>query len=131
MADRNMEFGREGYGGPYGRQRHGAREWSSTEGWRVPGPGTGSVDGREPSDDRICKELQERLTAHTRIDAGNIDCQVVNGEVTLTGFVSDRAARRAANDVAEDTCGVRQVNNRLHVRPTTQRRPEIESEPPQ
>lgn len=118
MADRNLEFGREGYGGPYGRERYGAREWSSTEGWRVPGPRIGSAGGKEPSDERICKELHERLTAHTR-NAHDIDCQVVNGEVTLTGFVNDRAAKRAAEDVAEDTYGVRQVHNQLHVRPPT------------
>jgi len=41
---------------------------------------------------------------------------VVNGEVTLTGFVDSRAAKRAAEDIADDLYGVREVHNQLRVR---------------
>jgi hypothetical protein len=111
------EYDRQGYGGPYGRERYGAREWSSTEGWRVPGPHAGrGPRGYQRSDERIHDELHERLTAHGLIDATDVECRVVNGEVTLTGFVDSRAAKRAAEDLAEDIYGVRQVHNELRIR---------------
>jgi osmotically-inducible protein OsmY len=111
------EYGRQTYGGPYGRERYGAREWSSTEGWRVPGPHAGrGPRGYQRSDDRIREELNDRLTAHGHIDATDIECRVVNGEVTLTGFVDSRAAKRAAEDIADDLYGVREVHNQLRIR---------------
>src|SRR5262245_22895112 len=49
-----MEYGRNTYGGPYGAQRFGAREWSSSERWRVPGPHAGrGPRGYQRSDERI------------------------------------------------------------------------------
>jgi hypothetical protein len=111
------EYNRETYGGPYGRERSGAREWSSVEGWRVPGPHAGrGPRGYQRTDERIREEINERLTAHGLIDATEIECGVVNGEVTLTGVVDSRAAKRAAEDLAEDIYGVREVHNQLHVR---------------
>ena len=107
------EYGRR----PSGRERFGAREWSSTEGWRVPGPHAGrGPRGYQRSDERIREELNDRLTAHGHIDATDIECRVVNGEVTLTGFVDSRAAKRAAEDIADDLYGVREVHNQLRVR---------------
>lgn len=111
------DFSRQGYGGPYGRERFGAREWSSTEGWRVPGPYTGrGPRGYQRSDQRIQEELHDRLTAHGMIDATDVECRINNGEVTLAGFVNSREAKRAAEDLAEGIYGVRQVNNQLRVR---------------
>lgn len=112
----DSEYDRQAYGGPYGRQRAGAREWSSVEGWRVPGPHAGrGPRSYQRSDERIREEINERLTAHGLIDATEVDCRVVNGEVTLTGFVDSRAAKRAAEDLAEDLYGVREVRNELRV----------------
>jgi osmotically-inducible protein OsmY len=111
------EYGPEAYRRPYGRERYGAREWSGVEGWRVPGPHAGrGPRGYQRSDERIQDELHERLTAHGLIDASDVECRVANGEVTLTGFVDSRAAKRAAEDLAEDIYGVRQVRNELRIR---------------
>jgi len=111
------EYGAHGYAGPYGRERYGAREWSSTEGWRVPGPYTGrGPKAYQRPDERIRDEVNERLTHHGLIDATEIECRVQNGEVMLTGFVDSRAAKRAAEDIAEDVYGVREVRNELRVR---------------
>lgn len=113
------EYSRQTYGGPRGRERYGAREWSS-EGWRVPGPHVGrGPRGYQRSDDRIREELNDRLTAHGAIDATDVECRVQGGEVTLTGFVNSRAAKRAAEDVAEDISGVREVHNQLRLRSHT------------
>ena len=73
---------------------------------------TGGASGSE----RIGDEINERLTAHGLIDATDVECRVVNGEVTLVGFVDSRAAKRAAGDLAEDVYGVREVHNELRVR---------------
>jgi hypothetical protein len=111
------DYDQQTYGGPSGRPRYGAREWSSVEGWRVPGPHAGrGPRGYQRTDERIREEINERLTAHGLIDATEVDCRVAAGEVTLTGFVDSRAAKRAAEDVAEDVYGVRDVHNELRVR---------------
>jgi hypothetical protein len=95
-------------------------EWRhehTSEWWRVPGPHAGrGPRSYQRSDERIREELNDRLTAHGMIDASDIECQVQNGEVTLTGFVGTRAEKRAAEDVAEDLHGVREVHNQLRLR---------------
>jgi hypothetical protein len=112
-----MEYGRQSYGGPYGAQRHGAREWSSPERWQVPGPHSGrGPRGYQRSDERILEELNDRLTAHGLIDASDIDTRVESCEITLEGWVDSREAKRAAGDVAEDIPGVRDVHNHLRLR---------------
>jgi hypothetical protein len=121
-SDRSEERPRSVPGDPEERRRgvpgdQGAREWSSVEGWRIPGPHTGrGPRGYQRSDERIREELNERLTAHGLIDATDVECRVVNGEVSLSGFIDSRAAKRAAADLAEDIYGVRQVHNELRVR---------------
>ena len=44
------------------------------------------------------------------------EVRVENGEVTLTGTVEDRHAKRLAEDLAERSLGVADVHNQLHVR---------------
>ena len=112
-----FEPGSHTLGGSYARERVGAREWSGVEGWRVPGPHAGrGPRGYQRSDERIHDEINERLTAHGLIDASDVECRVTAGEVTLTGFVDSRAAKRAAEDLAEDIYGVREVHNQIRVR---------------
>ena len=60
--------------------------------------------------------MNDHLTAHGWIDATDTECKVENCEVLLTGFVDSRAAKRAAEDVAESVAGVREVHNHLRVR---------------
>jgi hypothetical protein len=52
---------------------------------------------------------------HDQLDAGEIDVQVRNGEVTLTGTVPDKSMKRYAEDAAEQVMGVRDVMNQLRV----------------
>jgi hypothetical protein len=115
----SQEFGPEGYGSP--RAYESTREWDrgirSAESWRVPGPHAGrGPRGYKRSDERVREEINDRLTAHGLIDATDVDVRVQNGEVTLTGFVDSREAKRAAEDLAEDVAGVREVNNQLRLR---------------
>lgn len=115
----SQEFGSEGYGsvGTYGATRTYGREWRASETWRVPGPYTGrGPKGYQRSDDRIREDVSDRLTAHGHIDASDIEVRIQAGEVTLIGFVDSRAAKRAAEDLADDVPGVREVHNQLRVR---------------
>lgn len=67
------------------------------------------------SDDRIREEVCERLTESHDVDASDISVLVDGGEVTLTGSVGDRRAKRHAEDVVMQCGGVRDVHNRLNV----------------
>lgn len=80
--------------------------------------GTGKYTGRGPkgyqrSDERIKEDVCECLTRHPEVDAEDIDVQVKDGEVTLTGTVMDRYQKRAAEDALERVSGVRDVHNQL------------------
>jgi len=84
--------------------------------------GTGPHRGKGPvgyqrSDERIRELVCESLTDDDQIDASRIDVKVENGEVTLTGSVEDRHAKRDAEDCACSIAGVRDVQNLLRVQP--------------
>jgi hypothetical protein len=88
--------------------------------------GQGRFVGRGPkgwrrSDERIREDVNERLTMHPDIDASDIDVQVRECEVTLSGFVDDRHAKRLAEEVVENISGVKEVNNQIRVRRTEDR----------
>jgi osmotically-inducible protein OsmY len=59
--------------------------------------------------------VHHRLTDHPHIDAGEIEVQVNNGDVTLSGTIPDRRMKRLAEEVAFDVSGVHDVHNRLRV----------------
>lgn len=67
------------------------------------------------SDERILEDINERLTDDHHIDASDVGVTVEGGEVTLSGTVEDRAARRRAEDIAESVSGVGHVQNDLRV----------------
>lgn len=67
------------------------------------------------SDERIREDVCDRLTESSTVDASDIDVQVGQGEVTLTGTVPTREQRRAAEDCAERVMGVMHVQNNVRV----------------
>jgi hypothetical protein len=81
--------------------------------------GTGPHRGKGPaghrSDERIRELVCESLTDDDEIDASDVAVSVSGGEVTLSGTVDDRRAKRAAEDCAYSVTGVRDVQNRLRV----------------
>jgi osmotically-inducible protein OsmY len=78
--------------------------------------------GYRRSDERVGEDLHERLTDDPALDATEVQVQVTQGEVVLTGTVESRAARRRAEDIAENVFGVEHVTNNLRVRqPSTDR----------
>jgi hypothetical protein len=82
-----------------------------------PGPhaGRGPRDYRRP-DQRIFEDVCEWLGDDPRVDARDVTVTVHEADVTLEGTVSDRRARRLAEDIACHVPGVRDVFNRLRVR---------------
>lgn len=81
----------------------------------------GSYAGRGPrnfkrSDERINEEINEMLTRHSSIDADDINVEVKDGEVTLSGSVPERRMKHLAEDVAERCFGVKDVTNNIRVK---------------
>jgi hypothetical protein len=112
-SDYNRSGGQGGQrlGGGYG-----AGGYLSGEG----GMRGGEHRGRGPkgytrSDDRIREEVCDCLSDDPHIDASEIEVSVNNGEVTLSGSVSDRNAKRHAEDIIEHLSGVKHVQNNLRM----------------
>jgi len=106
-----------------GRHRLGTLTDSAAQGARYVDQRSGSHSGRGPknyqrSDERITDEICERLTRDPEIDATNIEITVQSGLVTLGGFVGDRQSKRAAEDLANDVWGVKDVQNQIKIQRT-------------
>lgn len=87
------------------------------------GQGSGEHRGRGPrgyrrSDQRIHDDVNDRLTDDPMLDASEIDVEVKDGEVTLTGTVDSRQAKRHAEDLTESVSGVVHCQNNLRIRST-------------
>jgi osmotically-inducible protein OsmY len=119
-------FEQQGYGAQrsgiqsYGSQgTYGSQQDIGIGGER--GESMGRFMGRGPkgykrSDERIREDICEVLTRDPQVDASDIDIEVKEGEVTLTGFVPERKMKHQAEDVVEKCMGVKDVTNNLRVR---------------
>ena len=126
-ADRERVYGQRPMPGEYADQGHRAhgmhRDQPSEEhAWSDPGSwyGEGRYRGVGPkgyvrSDERIRELVCDDLMDDPWVDASGIEVAVEGGEVTLTGAVKDRDAKRWAEDVAEHVSGVKHVQNNLRV----------------
>lgn len=72
--------------------------------------------GYRRSDERIRDEVSDRLSDDHWLDASDIEVRVENGEVTLSGTVTDRDSKRRAERLAESCSGVSDVQNNIKVR---------------
>jgi osmotically-inducible protein OsmY len=143
-------YGAQGYGGPgYGMQGYGTQGPGMMQGYGSPSyaqqPGSGmgyggaadtpayvygyvvtTYTGRGPrnyqrSDERIREDINDALTGNPDIDASDIEVVVTDGDVVLIGVVDSRDAKRLAEDIAEQTSGVRDVQNQVRVQRDTSR----------
>jgi osmotically-inducible protein OsmY len=71
--------------------------------------------GYTRSDERIREDVNDRLSDDPFVDASEIEVSVSSCEVTLSGTVDSREAKRRAEDIAEQVSGVRHVQNNLRV----------------
>ncbi|HEX5014774.1 MAG TPA: BON domain-containing protein [Candidatus Limnocylindrales bacterium] len=102
----------------YGQGQGAGEAWTGRWGGRR--RSAGGFTGRGPkgyqrSDQRLEEEISDRLMADAWVDASEIEVRVKSGEVTLTGTVDDRDAKRRAEDIAEQVMGVRDVMNQIRV----------------
>jgi len=77
--------------------------------------------GRAPrgyarSDERIREDVCDLLMEEAQIDPSEVEVNVSGGEVTLDGFVAEKAEKRLAEDWAEEVLGVTHVQNNLRIR---------------
>jgi hypothetical protein len=114
-------------GGSYGSShgggagRYGSEHAGMGGGYGIGSSGQEHHGGKGPkgytrSDDRIKEDVCDCLTDDPMLDAGEIEVQVKNGEVTLSGNVSDRLAKRHAEDMIERVSGVKNVQNSIKVK---------------
>jgi BON domain len=122
-SSRDMSgYGQGSYGSGYGQGSYGG-------GYRQGFAGAQGGDyrqqtpriGRPPknykrSDERIREDVCEAIVRAADVDASEVDIQVSNGEVTLTGVVEDREDKRRIEDLAQDLSGVTEVHNQLRTR---------------
>lgn len=136
----NQERNEQRFGRPDSYQNLGDRRWDDGRGgwWeneRSERPGyrsneerryeqSGMHRGKGPhgyqrSDERIREDINDRLLDDPFIDASDIEVTVNKCEVTLTGTVEDRNAKRRAEDIGESVSGVKNFENRLRVKDST------------
>jgi BON domain len=72
--------------------------------------------GWQRSDERIKEDVSEALARDPDIDASDIEVQVNQCEITLSGTVDDRRMKRLAEDCVERVFGVVDVQNQIRVR---------------
>jgi len=106
-------LGRSGSGAGWRRAvRRGGAEEAQAGAYAGRGP-----KGYQRSDERIREDVCDLLMADPDVDASSMSVTVKDGEVTLEGTAEDRRTKRAAEDLADDVAGVKQVHNRLRVAP--------------
>jgi hypothetical protein len=72
--------------------------------------------GYKRSDERIREDVSDRLAQQDQVDPSDIEVQVQNGEVTLTGTVQSRHEKFLAEELADDVSGVTDVHNQLRLK---------------
>jgi osmotically-inducible protein OsmY len=87
--------------------------WQQDENGLYRGKGPRSY---QRSDDRILEDINDRLCDNAYIDASEIEVEVTNGDVTLTGSVDNRNSKRLAEDIGDSVAGVKNVENRIRVK---------------
>ena len=109
------------------RDQDDARWWNDRAGWpEERGAASQSFRGRGPqgyrrSDDRIREDACECLMDDEYVDASEIEVEVRDGEITLSGTVESREQKRRAEHLLEELSGVNEVHNRLRVQSGSER----------
>ena len=75
--------------------------------------------GYTRSNERLLEDANERLMRDHSIDASKITVTCEDNEITLSGTVDSRQAKRRAEDIVDDISGVKHVQNNLRVESRT------------
>lgn len=73
--------------------------------------------GAYVDDAAITTAVKARFVEDKTVDAGAIKVETLNGAVSLSGFAKSAAEKSQAESLARSTKGVREVHNKLIVRP--------------
>ncbi|CAM2142219.1 BON domain-containing protein [Pararobbsia alpina] len=79
-------------------------------------PAAYSSPDRPMTDAEILAAVTERLKRTESLDISDVRIAVVSANVTLEGFVPHRFMQHAIEDVVDHCAGVREIDNRIHVR---------------
>jgi hypothetical protein len=122
-TDRERPYGQRAIPGEHGERGQGTHGQGDEEhAWSDPGSwyGGGRYRGVGPkgyvrSDERIRELVCDELMDDPWVDASGIEVAVKDGEVTLSGTVENRDAKRWAEDIAHHAGGVKHVQNNLRI----------------
>lgn len=123
------QFGQQGYGTSQwsgGRGQGGSQFGGSSFGSSQYGGGTGTMSGRNRrnrpmpknytrSDQRICEDVCDQIM-NSDIDCSDVEVDVKDGKVVLTGTVHERWMRHEIEDTADNVPGVKDVENQIRVK---------------
>lgn len=123
---RNSNYGSNYGTGSYESNRFDSSR-ASTESnlaWQNPERRSGLHAGKGPkgyrrSDERVREEVSEALRMHSEIDASEIEVEVKEGFVTLSGTVESRQIKRLVEDTVEGISGVSDLKNDLRIMATS------------
>ena len=124
FGNRESQRSQDRYGSD--TENYGGAGYAQRSAYERMGQGGGQHRGKGPkgyqrSDDRIREDVSEALSQDGDIDASEIEVTIQGGVVTLSGTVDSREAKRAAEDLAEDCPGVKDVQNNIRVQAKDQR----------
>jgi len=120
--------GNYGFGGYSSARAEGDSQPSNSSGnfsWQTSERKSGLHTGKGPkgyrrSDERVREDVSETLSAHPEIDASEIEIEVKEGLVTLSGTVESRKIKRLVEDAIEAISGVQDIKNDLRVMAITE-----------
>lgn len=115
---RDRGYGSRGGGGwaQQGQSRAGSNDLGEQLGQRRYAKGP---KGYKRSDERIKEDLSEKLHSRFDIDSSEVEIEVKNAEVTLTGTVPNRDMRFRLEQCADGILGVDDVTNNVKVKKET------------
>jgi hypothetical protein len=118
------EPGESRYSSQYDYRREGGSRFGSGQEEGGTGHGNRRFDedysGRGPrnysrSDERIKEDICDELSSDPQCNAEDIEIEVKDGMVTLSGTVPSRKMKHRAEDIADAARGVNDVDNRIRV----------------
>lgn len=71
------------------------------------------------SDDKILDAVHEELTQHPEVDASEVEVQIKDGIVTLSGTIATRHMKETAADCLSNIAGIKEIHNELRIDTTT------------
>jgi hyperosmotically inducible periplasmic protein len=72
---------------------------------------------KDLSDDAVYDMVRRKLANDRDVKGGNLTVEVKNGVVTISGAMESDKFRQKAEKIARKTAGVKQVVNKITVRP--------------